>query len=188
MKTVVAILLLGASLQASALEVEGVKLADTMQVEKATLQLNGAGLRSIFGLIKVYVAALYLDGKKTTAEAVMSDSGAKRVELHVVADEASSERFLNGLRKGIEKNCSEAEMAALRERVDAFVKAFDPIKTARNGDVIAFDWLPGLGTRISMNGKELARIEGEDFYRALLSVWMGEHPVTDSLKKELLGG
>ena len=30
-------------------------------------------------------------------------------------------------------------------------------------------------------------IAGEDFYRALLRIWLGEHPVQDNLKKALLG-
>ena len=28
---------------------------------------------------------------------------------------------------------------------------------------------------------------GEDFYRALLRIWLGDHPVQDDLKKALLG-
>jgi hypothetical protein len=31
-------------------------------------------------------------------------------------------------------------------------------------------------------------IEGEDFYRALLRIWLGDRPVQDDLKKSLLGG
>jgi len=33
--------------------------------------------------------------------------------------------------------------------------------------------------------KEL--IEGEDFYRALLRIWLGDKPVQEDLKKALLG-
>jgi hypothetical protein len=32
-----------------------------------------------------------------------------------------------------------------------------------------------------------AAIEGEDFYRALLRIWLGDKPVQDDLKKALLG-
>ena len=31
-------------------------------------------------------------------------------------------------------------------------------------------------------------IAGEDFYRALLRIWIGDKPVQDDLKKALLGG
>jgi hypothetical protein len=187
MKKLLVWCLLCFSAQAFALEVEGVKLEDRAQVGKSVLQLNGAGLRSVF-IIKIYVAALYLESPKARADAVFADKGAKRIELHVVADETGSERFLNGFHKGIENNRDQAQLAKLKDRMDAFEKAFGSVKTVVRGDIIAFDWLPGVGTRITLNGKELGRIEGEDFYLALLSIWIGENPVKEGLKKELLGG
>jgi hypothetical protein len=33
-----------------------------------------------------------------------------------------------------------------------------------------------------------APIAGEDFYQALLRIWLGPQPVQDDLKKALLGG
>ncbi len=186
MKKFVAMLLLCFSVQALALEVEGVKLEDKVQVDGATLHLNGAGVRTLF-ILKMYVAGLYLAEKKTSAEAVLADSGAKRIALHVLKG-AGSDRFLNGFRKGIEKNHTEQEVAALRERMDALTGLFGTIKEFNAGDVIAFDWLPGVATRVSLNGKELGQIKGEDFYRALLSIWIGANPVKEDLKKELLGG
>lgn len=187
MKTLIALFLLCFSVQAFALEVEDVKLDDKVQIDRDALQLNGAGLRSIF-FIKLYVAALYLESKKTTAEAILADRGAKRIELHVVGGETGSERLMHGYRNGIEKNHNEEQLAKLKERMTALEKLFGDIKTVTRGDVIAFDWLPGVATRVSLNGRELGRIEGEDFYRALLSIWIGENPVMDRLKKELLGG
>lgn len=187
MKKLVAMLLLICSFHAGAAEVDGVKLDDKAQVDGATLQLNGAGLRSIFGIIKPYVAALYLLEKKTGADAVLNEPGAKRIALHVLLA-GEPEHFLKPIRKGIEKNHTQQEVEALRERMDAFDRMFADIKEFKKGDVIAFDWLPGVGTRVSVNGKELGRVGGGDFYRALLSIWIGAKPVTEGLKKDLLGG
>lgn len=175
------------SLSSSALEMQGLRLDDQVQVADQKLVLNGAGVRSIF-FIKMYVAGLYLSGKQTTTQAVMADTGAKRIALNVVVEDADPEHFLNGIRKGIEKNHGEQQMAELKARVDAFIHLFDSVKQVKKGDVIAFDWLPGTGTRVSFNGAELGMIAGEDFYRALLSVWIGERPVSGDVKKGLLGG
>ena len=50
------------------------------------------------------------------------------------------------------------------------------------------DWLPGNGLRLSVAGQVRGKlIEGEDFYRALLRVWLGEKPVQADLKQALLG-
>jgi hypothetical protein len=59
---------------------------------------------------------------------------------------------------------------------------------AKKGMAIALDWT-GAGTQVSIDGKPVGEpIAGEDFYRALLGIWLGEHPVQDDIKKDLLGG
>ncbi len=186
-RMLLACLLCLSSLSASALEVKGVMVNEQAQVADQNLVLNGTGVRSIF-FIKMYVAALYLAGKQTSAAAVMADANAKRIALNVLTENAEPEHFLNGIRKGIEKNHSEKQMAELKEREDAFIHLFDSVKEVKKGDVLAFDWLPGVGTRVTFNGAELGKVAGEDFYRALLSVWIGERPVSDDIKKGLLGG
>jgi hypothetical protein len=182
-----ACLLCLSSISASALELQGVKLDEQVQVADQKLVLNGAGVRSIF-FIKMYVAGLYLSGKQTSAAAVMADAATKRIALNVVVDDADTEHFLNGFRKGIAKNHGEKEMAELQARLDAFIHLFDNVKEVKKGDVIAFDWMPGNGTRVTFNGTELGKVAGEDFYRALLSIWIGEKPVSSDMKKGLLGG
>jgi hypothetical protein len=53
---------------------------------------------------------------------------------------------------------------------------------------IALDWT-GAATQLLVDGKPVGRpIQGEDFYRALLRIWLGDKPVQDDLKKALLGG
>jgi len=53
---------------------------------------------------------------------------------------------------------------------------------------IALDWT-GSATQLSIDGKPTGRpIEGEDFYRALLRIWLGDKPVQEDLKRALLGG
>jgi hypothetical protein len=44
-------------------------------------------------------------------------------------------------------------------------------------------------TQVVIQGKPAGKpIAGEDFYRALLRIWVGDRPVQDDLKKALLGG
>ncbi len=187
MKRLIAILMMCASMHCQALDLEGAKLEDKVQVNKVSLSLNGAGVRSIM-FFKMYVMGLYLTEKSNTEDAVFMNKGEKRIALHVVVGEAKSERFLNGFRKGIENNHNEQEVLLLRERMEAFNDLFDTIKTMKKNDVITMDWQPGSGTHINMNGSELGLIAGEDFFHALLSIWIGAKPVSADLKKGLLGG
>ena len=54
--------------------------------------------------------------------------------------------------------------------------------------MINIDWLPEGGTRLSINGKQQGKdLAGEDFYQALLKIWLGPKPAQDDLKDALLG-
>jgi hypothetical protein len=169
-----------------AAEVGGARVPDQVQLAGQGLVLNGAGVRT-FLFMDMYVAALYLPSKQTSGAAALAEKGPRRIELHVLR-EAPSSRFLGAFRKGMEKNNSEQVLAALAPRLNAFEQLFKGVEDVAAGSVIAFDGVPGEGLRATLNGKELGRIAGDDFYRALLSIWLGEHPVQDDLKKRLLGG
>lgn len=185
MKRVMASCVLLLSLSAAALEVGGAKIDERVQVAGQVLVLNGAGVRT-FLFMDMYVAALYLTAKQTTGAAALAEKGARRIELHVLK-EAPASRFLGAFRKGMAKNNSEQVLAALEPRLAAFEQLFKGVDEVAANSVIAFDGVPGEGLRVSLNGRELGRVAGDDFYRALLSIWLGEHPVQDDLKKGLLG-
>ena len=71
--------MLAMSASAMALEVSGVKLDDKVNVGGADLVLNGAGVRSKFGLAKVYVAGLYVPAKAGSADSIISAKQPRRV-------------------------------------------------------------------------------------------------------------
>lgn len=186
MKKLIAIFLLCLSTQAFSLELEGVAFADKIQLGNASLQLNGAGIRTKL-FFKVYVGALYLVEKKHTVPAVLADVGAKRVSMHMLR-ELSSEKLLEAFDKGLSNNNTAAELAAVDARIKEFSAIFRTSGEVVKGDVITLDYFPGEGTRVSINGTEKGRVAGADFNRALLKIWLGDDPVDGDLKKELLGG
>lgn len=174
------------ALPASAVEVAGVKFEDQSKLGTTELQLNGAGLRSrVF--FKVYAIGLYLPEKKNAAEAVLALKGAKR--LHIVTlRELTAEQFADALVSSIEKNHAEAELAALKPRIEEFRATILALKLAPKGAVVTLDWLPESGTRLSFNGQAKGKdIAGEDFYTALLKIWLGSRPAQEDLKELLLG-
>ena len=59
---------------------------------------------------------------------------------------------------------------------------------AKKGMAINLDWT-GAETQVLIQDQPVGKpIAGQDFYRALLRVWLGDKPVQDDLKKALLGG
>lgn len=173
---------------ASAAEVGGVKLEDKLRLTPTgpELVLNGAGIRTrIF--FKVYVGALYLPEKKAAANDVLVLAGPKRVAMNMLRD-LTAQQLSEGLVDAVSNNSSAAEQAALKARIDELVAIMNALIEAKKGDAIALDYLPESGTRVVVNGQPRGKsIAGEDLYRALLRIWLGDKPVDDDLKRGMLG-
>jgi hypothetical protein len=177
------LLLLAFSVHAA--EVAGVRVDDKVQVESRDLVLNGAGLRKKF-VFNVYVIGLYLPEKKNDAAAVLQLAGPKRAAIHMLRN-VKADDFTEALVDGLRENHSEADFRKLEPRVKELADIMAEVKEAKKGMAIALDWT-GSETRLLVDGKQAGKaIAGEDFYRALLRIWLGEHPVQDDLKKALLG-
>ncbi len=187
MNRVIAVLLLALALPAfAALEVAGVKFDDTTKVGTADTAINGAGMRKR-AFIKVYAIALYLPQKQTAAAEVLAAKGPKRIAIVTLRD-LTAEQFVDALVEALKKNHDEAALAALQPRIDQFRANMLSIVNAPEKSVVHLDWLPETGTRLTFNGATKGSdIPGGDFYRALLKIWLGDKPVQDDLKEQLLG-
>ena len=171
---------------AAAAEVAGVRIEDKVRVGASELVLNGAGLRKRI-VFKVYVGALYLPEKTDDAARVIASSGPKRVSMTLMRD-LTAKQLTEALEDGMRANHTEAQLAALRSRLDTAQATMREIGSAKEGSVIALEYLPETGTRITVDGTPKGpAIAGEDFYAALLSVWLGDKPVDATLKKAMLG-
>jgi hypothetical protein len=189
MRTIVALLLTALLPLASlAAEVAGVKLDDRTRIDAAgpELVLNGAGVRTRF-VVKVYVGALYLTEKKSAAAEAIALGGPKRVSIAMLRD-VGAQQFSEALSDGFRANNSAADVERLKGPLDELIGIMNALGEAKKGNLIALDFVPGTGTRILVNGEAKGKpIAGDDFYRALLRVWLGDKPVDADLKKGMLG-
>ncbi len=183
--TLAALMLLTLALPVGAAEVAGVQVDEqSLAADGSTLVLNGAGIRSKF-FFKIYVGALYLAAATTDAEAAISMAGAKRVTMHFLYDKIEARKLRDAWTEGFEANQDEAEIAQLRDRIEQFNAMFPEV---HEGDRIDIDLDAGGTTRVTVNGTPAGTIEGSDFQRALLRIWIGEHPADGGLKRGMLGG
>lgn len=187
MRVLAAVLLSSFLVFAQAAEVAGVKFAEQIDGPgDAKLVLNGAGLRKRL-FFEVYAMGLYLPERKRKAEEILTLPGPKRIAIRMLRD-VSAEAFTEALIDGLRKNQSEAAMVRFAPRIKQLTDIMAELKEAKEGMAIDMDWAQGSGLRLVVDGKQAgAPIVGEDFYRALLSVWLGENPVQDDLKAALLG-
>ncbi len=176
------LVLLCLAMPAAGAEVAGVKIDDKARVGNAELSLTGAGLRKrVF--FQVYAIGLYVQDRKADP---IKQPGPKRVQIHMLRD-VSSDTFNEALIDGIRANHSESQLQALEPRLKRLASIIAEVKEAKKGMSIALDWT-GTATEVLIDGKPAgAAIEGDDFYAALLRIWLGDKPVQDDLKRSLLG-
>jgi hypothetical protein len=157
------------------------------RVADVPLKLNGEGIRSLYS-IKAYAIGLYLGAPADSLDSAMAVPGAKRIEIVSMVD-VPAEHFNKPLIRGMKKNLPRDEYEAMRPRIQAFSDQVLAIGSVKSGSRLALDWIPGRGTRIVVDGQpSTTLIEGEDFFRGLLAVWIGPVPTQDDLKVKLLAG
>lgn len=162
----------------------GVDFPDQVQVDGATLSLNGLGLRqATFLKVNVYVAALYA-AKPSKDPGVLLGSGAPtELVLRFVRD-VGADDLRKAWSEGFEKNSGQM-LPALKERIGTLNGWLGDVKT---GQRLVFIHRPGAGVTVEVNGTMKGTIKGDDFAKALLSIWIGADPPNPEIKSGLLGG
>ena len=190
MKKTIATLLVGAlacvgASSAAALEVAGLRIPDVVKLGNTELVLNGAGIRTR-AIFKVYVGALYLTEKKTAAADALALRGAKRVALHLLRDLTTEQ--VGGALDNLVDNMTDAEREGFKGQMADLKATMESVGAAKEKSIITLDFVPDAGLRIALDGTQKGKtIPGEEFYRVLLKLWLGEKPVDRSLKSGMLG-
>jgi chalcone isomerase-like protein len=168
-----------------ALEIAEINVPESVMVDETLpLQLNGAGIRSKF-FFDIYIAELYLEHPSASAAEVLADYGHKRMLMQMLYDEVEKEKLVDGWNEGFEANLTSEQLEALGPQIQQFNDFFVDV---HEGEQIVFDYHPGHGTAVYIAGALKGNIAGPAFNQALLSIWLGEDPVSSKLRKELLGG
>lgn len=172
--------------QAETVEVAGVKYDTSADVGGKKLVLNGAGIRYKV-VIKVYTAGLYLTEKTDNPEALLANTGPKR--LHIVALRDIDGNDLGKLfTKGMEANAPREEFVKSINGVLKIAEHFAAKKELSKGESFSVDYVPGVGSQVLINGKLAGEpIKEPEFFTALMRIWLGKSPADDSLKDALLG-
>lgn len=170
---------------AQAAEVSGVKFDESATVAGKSLVLNGLGVR--YKVVKVYALGLYLSEKKNHTADVLALTTPKRFRIVTLRD-ITSDELGQAFLTGINKNLSKDEKAKFVNQLVKFGELFNEIEGGKKGDTIIGDFVPGSGTVITMNGKQLGQpLPDPAFFNAILRIWIGDNPADPTLKPLLLG-
>ncbi|MBN9560362.1 MAG: chalcone isomerase family protein [Alphaproteobacteria bacterium] len=170
------------SVGAAAAAFEGVSLPDTATFNGTQLRLNGIGLRTYSWLrIRIYVAGLYLERPSHDAEAILRSPEKKLLVVRFIHD-VDAEDARKAWREGFQDNCLPPCHLAPAD-IARFLAA---VPDMRSGDhsTLAFT---SNAVAITLNGQTLGTISDPMFAHAVLAAFLGPHPPTAQLKRELLG-
>lgn len=186
MKTLLILLFsLFISLSLHAQTVANIDIPDTVShsSQSTKLILNGAGIRSKF-IFDIYVGSLYLEKKQNNPNDIYKAVGEKRISMHFLYDEVSKEKLVTSWNEGFENNHSIDELEKLKPRIKQFNDLF---VTVKKGDVINLNFIPTTGTTVVINGSNVGLVKGDDFFVALLKIWLGDEPADSDLRDAMLG-
>jgi hypothetical protein len=154
----------------------GVEMPDTVTVDGTKLVLNGIGLRQAF-FVKAYVGALYLEQKSNDPKTVIESPQRKRVTLQFLRD-------ING--KQIASGWADS-LRAVGGKEPAIAKFTSMIGDVKKGETMSFTFRPGAGVEVAVRDQINGTVPGDEFSRALLTVWFGPKPGDANLKSGMLG-
>jgi hypothetical protein len=180
MRLIILLGLLALLLPIRAMEVSGVRVPPAAEVGGQPLELRGAGLLRWKLLVRIYVAAFYLPASVTAAQVL--DEQPKRIAFHYQRG-FSAEDLVAATNATITRGMDEATRTALQPHLDAFNALYPAVQ---EGDVMDIDYVPGVGTSLSLNGIQRGTVADPAFARALFAIWLGDKAVDDGLKRALL--
>ncbi|MCB9756939.1 MAG: chalcone isomerase family protein [Candidatus Omnitrophica bacterium] len=167
------------SFNANAAQIVGVNFEETYQDEGISMTLQGTGLKTVV-FFKAFVAGFYTDA--IDQEIVLGQT-AKRIEVEYFV-KIPGKKLNNFTIDTMKENITNEQFNSIAAEVDLMGQYFVDLKP---GDRFSLTYIPGVGTKFAHNDQLTGVIQGNDFAKALFSVWIGEKPFDQNLKNQILG-
>lgn len=166
-----------------AVEISDVEIPEQISKDGLELVLNGAGTRSKF-FMDLYVSALYLENKSQDAVTILREELPMGLRLHIVSGLIDNESLRDAITDGFDASTG-GNTQPIQAQIDKFMSLMQA--EINKGDYFDFIYLPASGLKIYKNQQYMDSILGLNFKRAFFGIWLGDDPVDDDLKEEMLG-
>jgi hypothetical protein len=146
----------------------------------AVLPRTATAIRTqLFGAVEVYGIALYVDPARRGPAQLRSPDVSKALRFVVLRKDDDVSR-----RVTIEWWRELVPTTATPQGTDRLRDAFSAL---RQGDVVVVEYVSGQGTSVRMNEQAVASKVGHDLMLTFLDHWLGQRPVSEEIKQQLLG-
>lgn len=159
----------------AAAQIEGASLPSSMSAYGQSLQLASCAQRETLWL-EPYAVSLYLPQQRTAKDYILDPQTPKIVRLDVTYEGSVPDDIPAGWQERLRQELS-------GEIYNAIQRIYSGLTT---GDTVVFAYAPGQGTTVTVNGKQVKATGDNGLIAAMLSVWLGEDPVSQNMKRLLL--
>ncbi|WP_431688707.1 chalcone isomerase family protein [Hahella sp. NBU794] len=180
------IVLLSLTKPSFAVTLQGVEVPESLPPEgdRPSLSLNGAATRRFLVFVDVYVGALYVERTTHEAPALLADEGYRRMEFTMLRD-VRGRKIADAFYEGMRLNISKQQAEDIRVEIEQMVHMFD--QKLEKGDTAVVEYIPGVGAQVWLDGHDRGVIPGKKLFDAILSIWIGDYPVSQDFKAGILG-
>ncbi len=147
---------------------------------------------SLFGIgihqekrFDIYVGALYAPASTSDVSGLTDPYIAKRMSLKFLS-KYSNRKMSRMWKQRIAMNNGKDKWRPLTKEIVQFASIFK--RAMQAGDEINIDYIPTIGTKVTLNGTAFITIENPEFFDLLLNIWLGSVPPTERFKIGISGG
>lgn len=152
----------------------------------ADTSLLGVGLRTkTFAKVKVYAIGLYV-ADSAIAGPLKGKAGSPELYRQLVAGDFKKKVVMKFLRNVSANQIQDAFRESLKGsggRTDEWLAYFTDI---HSGQECVIGWTPGVGVETKVAGAEKAAINDTALASAIFGIWLGDKPIQDDLKRDLV--
>lgn len=155
--------------------------SNTVEVDGVELSKQGEYRYVYRFFFELYDAALYAPAE-AQAQEILNANTVFRLQFRYLR-EIEKSIILKSADRMLAKNLSDLDRASIAERVQKLNEAYT---TVREGDRSSLTYQQDVGTTLRINGEPMVTVEGADFARLYFQIWLGEKPISRSLREALL--
>jgi hypothetical protein len=164
---------------------DGARFREFREVDGESLLCNGVGKRTIL-FFDAYHAALYVSTRHGDFDSLRKADQVRLLEVRMLRN-APLSQLEQVVINGIRDNVPSGSLPGLQARIQMLLAAMRSVRSLTKGDVLEIVYSGG-ATHLRVNQSRVGGdINGKDFNDALMSIWLGEHPIDSGLKRQLLG-
>lgn len=132
----------------------------------------------LLGAVELYTVALYAELPDLNRASLASPDVAKVLRIHITYDEGLRRRVPNDWRR---------ELVPPLEPPGAATHIRGTFAPLRQGDVVVIEYVPARGTVVRVKDAVAVPDAHHDLMLAFLDHWLGQRPVSEEMKRALLG-